>query len=89
MFQTFKKIVACAATGDKSRHFGRHISQFRTFRTMMRTAEENKSEGSIADSIIFWVFLRVEKGLELVEAVVRIKKVSGWNVANLLYDQPP
>jgi hypothetical protein len=76
MFQTFKKIIACAATGDKSRDFSCYISQLRTFRTTVRTAKENKPVSSVADSIIFWVFVSIEKGLELVDFVVRIKKSS-------------
>jgi hypothetical protein len=67
MFQTFKEIVAGAATGNKSGDSGSYISQFRTFRAMVRTAEENKSEGSIANSIVFWIFVRVEKGLEFIK----------------------
>jgi hypothetical protein len=49
------------------------------------TAKENKPEGSVTDSIIFWVLLGIEKGLE----VVRIKKSNRQSVTtDLLYDQP-
>lgn len=74
MFQTFKKIIACAATGDKSCDFSCYISQLRIFCTTVRTPKENKPEGSVANSVIFRVFVSIEKGLELVEVVVRIKK---------------
>jgi hypothetical protein len=53
------------------------------------TTKENKPEGSVANSIISWVFVSIEKGLELVEVVVSIKKSSKQSVAtDLLYDQP-
>ena len=88
MFQTFKKIVACATIGDESCDFSRYISQLHTFRATVWTAEENKPEGRVANSIIFRVFVSIEKGLELVDVVVRIQKSRRQSVpTNMLYDQ--
>ena len=61
------------ATGDKSRDLSCYISQLRTFRSVMWTAEEDQSEGSIANGGVLWIFMSIEKGLELEEVVVRIQ----------------
>lgn len=91
MFQALEKIIASAAIGDKSRHFSCYISQLRTFRTVVWTSEENKSEGGVTNSIILWIFVRVEKSLSVGPMFSSgLRKSSGRSAtADLFYNQPP